>query len=267
MHPGLRRDVFDAIVDAADAADIPFAGHVSTDVGLLHTLEQGQVTIDHLDGFMPLLVDDSIELPDGAADFFGLGLGPAFDRDRLPDVVAATKASGAWVVPTETPMENMADARTDLAALLERDETAYLPPGLLANYRGRLEQAAAPFEADAFLAARKALIAALHRGGVPVLLGSDAPQIMNVPGFSLHRELEAMVAAGTTSPAAFFQAAGAFGVIAPGAEASFVLLRRNPIVDIARTREIEGVMVRGRWLDRAFLDAGLADIRARYAAD
>jgi hypothetical protein len=34
--------------------------------------------------------------------------------------------------------------------------------------------------------------------------------------------------------------------------------------DIANIQRIEGVMVRGRWLDRSALDAGLNDIEERY---
>lgn len=278
MHPGLKLDEFDAIAAAAKDADIPFAGHVSVDVGLEHTLAAGQLTIDHLDGFMPLLVDEEAEIPAGADGFFGLGLGPLVDRDRIAPVVAMTRDAGAWVVPTETLMENMAEARMDLDAVIDRPENAWLPPQLRRSYARTLADAAASdFDAEAFLAARKALIGALHRGGVPVLLGSDSPQIMNVPGFSLHRELEAMVAAGlhpmealatgTQNPARFLGEEGRHGVVAEGAEANLVLLRRNPVVDIARTREIDGVMVRGRWLDRAFLDAALEDVRARYAAN
>jgi len=36
--------------------------------------------------------------------------------------------------------------------------------------------------------------------------------------------------------------------------------------DIANTQSIEGVMVRGRWLDRAYLDNGLHEIEKRMAA-
>ena len=276
MHPGLERDEFDAIAEAARAADIPFAGHVSVDVGLEHTLAGGQLTIDHLDGYMPLLVPDPEDLEAGADAFFGIGLGDRVDRSRIAGLVTLTKDAGAWVVPTETLMENIAGARLDLEAVLDRPENAWLPQGLYEQYRRSvIETAAEDFDAEAFLAVRKALIGALHRGGVPVLLGSDSPQIMNVPGFSIHRELEAMVAAGlhpmeaiatgTTNPARFLDEEGRHGVITPGAEASFVLLRANPIVDIAHTREIEGVMVRGRWLDRGFLDDRLTEIRERYA--
>ena len=112
---------------------------------------------------------------------------------------------------------------------------------------------------------------------MPILLGSDSPQIFNVPGFSIHRELEAMVAAGltpfealatgTATPAAFYEQGERWGTIAPGRDADFVVLNADPLADIANTRNIHAVMVRGRYLDRAELDAGLAAIRERYAAD
>jgi hypothetical protein len=43
-----------------------------------------------------------------------------------------------------------------------------------------------------------------------------------------------------------------------------VWLAADPTADIGNSRSIQGVMVRGRWLDRATLDAGLADIADRY---
>ena len=39
IHPGVKRDVFDAMAAAADAAGIRFAGHVPLDVGLMRALE------------------------------------------------------------------------------------------------------------------------------------------------------------------------------------------------------------------------------------
>jgi imidazolonepropionase-like amidohydrolase len=124
------------------------------------------------------------------------------------------------------------------------------------------------------VAVRRELIKALHDAGAGLLLGSDAPQIFNVPGFSLHRELEAVVAAGltpyealrtgTANPAAFFDATAEFGTIREGLAADLILVAENPLEDVRALERIEGVMVRGRWLDRAALDAGLAEIAARY---
>jgi imidazolonepropionase-like amidohydrolase len=106
-----------------------------------------------------------------------------------------------------------------------------------------------------------------------MLLGSDSPQTYNVPGFATHRELQAMVAAGltpyealrtaTAAPAEFFGASGKYGTIVVGADADLVLLKSDPLLDIANTQSIEGVMVHGRWLDRAYLDRGLREIEER----
>jgi hypothetical protein len=52
IHPGVRRDVFDALAAAADAAGIRFAGHVPLEVGLARALEARYATIDHVDGYV-----------------------------------------------------------------------------------------------------------------------------------------------------------------------------------------------------------------------
>src|SRR5262245_12295634 len=49
IHPGVKRDVFDAMAAAADTAGIRFAGHVPLDVGLARALEARYATIDHAD--------------------------------------------------------------------------------------------------------------------------------------------------------------------------------------------------------------------------
>ena len=118
------------------------------------------------------------------------------------------------------------------------------------------------------------MIGEAHAAGVPILLGADSPQIFNTPGFSIHRELAAMVAAGltpfeaiasgSTVPAEFLRQSAEWGSIAPGLSADLIVLRDDPLADIANTRSIEAVMVRGRYLPRQEIDAGLADIRERY---
>ena len=46
-----------------------------------------------------------------------------------------------------------------------------------------------------------------------------------------------------------------------------MLLAGNPLEDIARTRAIEGVLVRGRWLPKDELESGLKDRAAEYARE
>lgn len=129
-----------------------------------------------------------------------------------------------------------------------------------------------PETAARAVALRRHLILELHRSGAGLLLGSDSPQIFNVPGFAIHHELEYLVDAGltpfqalqtgTANPAEFFGRPGEFGVVKTGAEADLVLLDANPLDDITNTRRIHGVMIRGRWLSRSELD-GLLDRLAR----
>jgi hypothetical protein len=46
-----------------------------------------------------------------------------------------------------------------------------------------------------------------------------------------------------------------------------VLLEPDPLEDIANARTIAGVMIAGRWLSRAELDDGLAQLADRWGAD
>ena len=273
IHPGMSAAVFETLARTATNEGIAFAGHVTGGVGLLASLEAGQQTIDHLDGFVETLVAPA-RLQNRSASWFGADLIADVDVERITALVEALKASGAAVVPTETLLENVAG---DLAAQQAREEYAYLPPNLRESYSRAVANSSRGFTAESaarFLALRKRLIDAAFEAGVPILLGSDSPQIFNTPGFSIHRELAAMVAAGltpfeaiasgSTVPADFYGMSHAWGSIAPGLDADLIVLRNDPLADVANSRSIEAVMVRGRYLSRDELDAGLADIRERY---
>ena len=55
VHPGITRDEYDAMAKTAKEVGIRFAGHVPAEVGLIHALEKGQETIDHVDGYIEYL--------------------------------------------------------------------------------------------------------------------------------------------------------------------------------------------------------------------
>jgi imidazolonepropionase-like amidohydrolase len=120
------------------------------------------------------------------------------------------------------------------------------------------------------MAARRKLIRSLHAGGAGLLLGSDAPQIYNVPGYSIHHELEYLVGSGLTpyqaletgtrNVAVFFGTLAQGGTIEVGKRADMVLLDANPLADIRNTSRRAGVMLRGRWLPQADIDIQLSAI-------
>jgi hypothetical protein len=263
IHPGVRRDVFDALAAKAGELGIRFAGHVPLDVGLQRALEAKFWTIDHLDGFVEALAKNPMQ-----SQFFGLNLINEIDESRIPAIVAQTKASGTWMVPTEVLFVNLLNDE-DPKAMAQRPEMKYVPPAQVQNWIGQKQKLAQTPAADRqkYLALRRTLIKRLHAAGVPFLLGSDAPQWWNVPGFSVHRELQVIVAAGltpyealrtgTANVAAYFGTSDTAGTIARGRRADLVLLDANPLTDISNSGKIAGVMLNGRWMSRADIDKRL----------
>jgi imidazolonepropionase-like amidohydrolase len=121
-----------------------------------------------------------------------------------------------------------------------------------------------------YLDLRTWLIRSLHEGGVGIILGSDAPQIGNVPGFSALDELELMEAAGLSPFEALatgtrnvgrYLGESEFGTIAVGHRADLLLLDADPLLGVGNVRQQAGVMVNGRWLPKAEIDRRLAGMR------
>lgn len=272
LHPGLTRPVFDAIVAEARRQRIPFAGHVSADVGVHRAIEAGYASIDHVDGYLEALVrDDTPKAVRDAPGFFGYNLVPYVDESKIAPLVAKTKAHGVWVVPTEHLMELFMNTE-DPEAVARRPEMRYMPRAMVEAWIAQRKQFlsqpdATPEKMTAFLALRKKLIKALHEGGVRLLLGSDAIQTMSVPGFSIHGELRALVRAGltpfeayttgSTSVARYFGVETEVGTVASGMRADLVLVEANPLADVANFPKQSGVMVRGRWLSKAEIEGQL----------
>ena len=150
----------------------------------------------------------------------------------------------------------------------------YIGPGLRATYSWRIErQAGSTPEAIARRHANyefsSSKLPMLQQSGVLILAGTDAGFLnsYDYPGIGLHDELGLLVKAGLT-PLQALQAGtinGArwlgkesrHGVLVRGSASDLVILDGNPITDISATRRIHGVVVRGRYLDRAKLDSML----------
>lgn len=275
IHPGLSDEEFEAIANTANGLGIPFAGHVPADVGVPMALDAGIATIDHLDGYMETLVPPNVDPSGGYGGFFGVLLAGVAEASRIEPIARATAAAEVWNVPTEALFEH-ALSPIEPEAMTDWPEMQYMPAETVEQWREskreiRADIARRPELAERAIALRRELIAALHEAGAGLLLGSDSPQIFNVPGFAIHRELGYLVEAGltpyealrtgTVNPAVYFGHAERFGTVAEGVEADLVLLDDNPLEDIASTRRIHGVMVRGRWLDRRELDRMLGRFR------
>jgi len=278
IHEGLSRDVFDRVAMTATEVGLPFGGHVPDDVGLFHALEMGQVSIDHLDNFVEALVPDELQ-PDTPPGVGNLGrLLDVIDEERLPSVVEATHAAGAWVVPTMVLWETVFFGDQSAAELGPlRPELRYMPPEMVEQWERAVDDRVTGADLDTnrrIAALRRRILSALHRAGVPILLGTDSPQTFSVPGFAMHHEMALWVEVGLTPyevlntgtrrVAEYFEATDDFGSVAVGHRADLLLLTANPLEDIGHVAERAGVMVNGRWLPEANIQARLAGMAQFY---
>ncbi len=266
IHPGVPRDVFDALAAKADELKIPFAGHVPAAVGLMRALEAKFASIDHLDGFVEALTKD----PSALSTFFGTNLMNDVDESKFPALVSAAKAAAVWQVPTQVLLDNLLNDMS-IDDLIARPEMKYMPPETLKNWIGQKQKFLQISQAERakLLTLRRRFIKALHDAGVPFALGSDAPQYWNVPGYSAHRELRSLVDAGltpyqalrtgTANVGVYFKTESTTGTLATGKRADLLLLDANPLQDIDNSWKIAGVMVNGRWLSKADIDKRLAE--------
>jgi hypothetical protein len=266
--PGLTKDNFDAMARTAHEQNIPFAGHVSYQVGVWRAIEAKQQTIDHMDAFVEGLVPGIDKISEDETGLFGMFIADKADTTRIPKLMKALRDNNVWVVPTQaladrwfTPERTAESFRTD-------PEMKYMDSKTLDNW----VKAKTNLESDPkydkeklanYIKLRRKLICECNRNGVGLLLGSDAPQIFNVPGMSTHHELQYLVDAGLTPYEALktgtinvgvFYNKSEMGVIRQGANADVVLLNGNPLENITNTQKIEGVLVGNKWLDRASLD-------------
>lgn len=273
IHPGLSRAEFDAIAATANALGIQFAGHVPEDVGVERALAAGIATIDHLDGYMETLLPVHEDPSGGLAGIFGVFIADQADFSKIAGIAQATAAANVWNVPTESLFEHVTSADWTPEDMARWPEMKYMPREAVAQWEGAKRDVLTDVNYDAGTAKRaveirQKLIMELKNAGAGLLLGSDSPQIFNVPGFALHRELKYLVNAGltpfealqmgTVNAAEFFSSGDLFGTVQVGLEADLMLLDSNPLLDISNSRRIHGVMVRGTWLSRMDLDQLLA---------
>lgn len=276
LHPGIRLHVFDEIVRTANAKGIPYAGHVSNLVRVRHALESKYHTIDHVDGFLEGLVPAEAGVNPIENGFFGYNFTDLADTAKIGELVALSKENNVWVVPTQALFDRWFSP-TPAEQLVEEPEMKYMSRDTRAAWTKSKKDLTESGGYDAekwkrFNEIRYKLIKALHENEQGLLLGSDAPQVFNVPGFSIHHELQGMLDAGlsplqalqigTINPATFFD--GNFGQIKEGMEADLIMTEKNPLDDLRNLLNPEGVMARGMWLDKSTIADKLNQIAEKY---
>lgn len=271
--PGIKLEVFDQIVKTAKEVGIPFAGHVPADVGVRHALESGYASIDHMDGYLTGLALESVTST-SESGFFGYNYTDAADTSLIDELVKMSLDNNVWVVPTQTLFTRWFSPG-DPQEYAAQPEMKYMPEDQIEKW---VASKTRMIEADNFNEAqwrkcidiREKCLLALHRKGKGLILGSDAPQVFNVPGFSIHHELEDMldvgltpleaIQTGTINAAKYFNMEGQFGEILENASADLILVNNNPLEDLSTIKSHVGVVVRGRRLSPEEITKELEEI-------
>ncbi|GAB3915755.1 amidohydrolase family protein [Larkinella terrae] len=270
LHPGLTKETFPAIAKTAKEVGIPFIGHVSFNVGAWMAIDAGYSSIDHLDSFIEAITPGSDTLVEQETGLFGSWIGYRADPAMIPKLVKGLHDQNIRVVPTEALAERWLSPQP-ASAFANDPEMKYMKASEVQNWMNTKNNynnnpKFSKEHAEKYIDMRRKILLACQKNGVDILLGSDAPQVLNVPGFSIHHEMKFLVGAGltpyetlrtgTVNVASYLKKPDA-GTIKTGNVSDLVLLNGNPLNDISQTKNIEGVMIGTNWLPKAYIQKEL----------
>jgi imidazolonepropionase-like amidohydrolase len=277
VYSTLPRAVYFAIADEAHKRGLPFAGHVPYLVTAAEASDAGQKSMEHLLGIEVACSNQEstlmAEIPRrGFLDVLRRDARAleSYDDAKAQFLFARFVKNGTWQSPTLTVLRmnaflNDPQFRSD-------DRLKYMPKSERADWdpSNPLFKGATPEDWAAFRAKYAGdlkLVGRMHRAGVGIIPGTDVLNPYSFPGFSLHDELALLVEAGlsamealqasTKEAARFMGQLDRRGTIEAGKIADLVLLDRDPLKDIHNSRSIRAVVLGGKLMPRAALDAML----------
>jgi imidazolonepropionase-like amidohydrolase len=293
----LQPDAYYAIAQESKKQKIRFLGHVPDSITPSAASDLGQASVEHLTGVLLGCSTREEELrrrklvPQPAREnkvailaedrAWTKDLLDSYSQQRAAGLVEKFAANRTWQVPTFPMLVHLGyvTPETDMGS---DPKLKYVPLKVRRFWeQGRNEQLAGRTPEDFVQRAEiirlsLEIVGKMNAGGVPIMAGTDAAAPNVFPGFSLHADMAYLVQAGLTpmealqaatlKPAEFLGRRAGQGTIEVGKRADLVLLDANPLDDIHNTQKIHAVIINGRLLEGAGLDAILAGVQNFAAA-
>lgn len=267
----LPRNIYFAIADESRKRKMVFVGHVPQAITVAEASDAGQKSIEHMDGVLlgcssqetalRSEINEALKKSDFQA-FTGLRtrMIDSFDAQRAAQLYARFVKNGTWQTPTFAYLRTLASVNE--AEALAGDAMRFVPEDIAKQWK-ELVASAGQTQLEGEVGKRRfqknlEVVGQMKKAGVGILAGTDTDgeTPFLVPGFSLHDELKTLVQAGLTpmealqsatlNAAKFLGLEKTEGTLEKGKTANAVLLDANPLLDIANTRRISMVIVRGK---------------------
>lgn len=237
-------------------------------------------SIEHLTGYIEALQAPDSPFRDSPFSMSNPRVAEHVDLRKLQALATSTRAAEVWNCPTLVTPQMGTLNETSARQRLEQAVMRYVAPARRELWEAQIRTLNSRFT-DGDLAeyakvhdVRMKIVKALHDAGARLLAGTDFAGYLVVPGYSLHEELQNLVAAGltpyealraaTVDAAEFLNRANEFGTVEIGKRADLLLVSANPLEDVRNSTRIEGVMVHGRWFTQSELHASLEDLARSY---
>lgn len=261
VYSFLSKESYDAIVSTAGELHMDVIGHIPMSLSVEYVVDAGQKMIAHTEEVAKHTRGD-------------------YSQERIDYYADRIARGGVWMTPTLVTTRRILENLDDPEGVLVPPESAYvrhpMQMGIWSfiseNLYRPIPPAARTRIRDNFERFQKPLTKVFHDKGGQLMTGTDALFPRLVPGFALHRELLELVEVGltpyealrtsTTIPYEFLGEAEHAGTIEIGKRTDLLLVDGNPLEDISAASKIEGVLMRGRWIDRVEIETRMEEVAA-----
>ena len=247
IYQSLKPELVKIVAEEAHRLGMTVTGHVPSKMNIYGAVENGFDQINHVNFAFRAMLPKSYKPQPGQPPKIEPG------SEAAKEGLGFLKENSTIIEPTLARSELNFHARTKPFGSIESGMSKL--PFELASLIDTMGVQKEQPQTTQFLNLSMQVTKALHKAGVPLMVGTD----LAVPGHTEHRELELLVKAGLTPmeaiqaativPARAFKLEKQLGTIVAGKLADIILVNGNPLEDISQIRRVKYVVTNGRIYD------------------